>query len=100
MEVVEFDRGLCSNFSHIINPAVTKVEEWTSLEMGVGAAMAAGSHETNGVWALLVAIVISNIIIIIGWKVIDLMFVTMRMVTLAINVMSPIRLVNIVIIDP
>lgn len=35
-------------------PAVTSVDEWTSAETGVGAAMAAGSHEENGAWALLV----------------------------------------------
>ena len=36
------------------NPAVTKVEECTRLETGVGALIAAGSHELNGVCALLV----------------------------------------------
>jgi hypothetical protein len=35
-------------------PAVTSVDEWTRVDTGVGAAMAAGSHELNGVWALLV----------------------------------------------
>jgi len=30
------------------------VEEWTSAETGVGAAIAAGSHEEKGIWALLV----------------------------------------------
>lgn len=35
-------------------PAVTKVEECTSAETGVGAAMAAGSHLENGIWALFV----------------------------------------------
>ena len=35
-------------------PAVTRVEEWTSADTGVGAAMAAGSHAENGIWALLV----------------------------------------------
>jgi hypothetical protein len=35
-------------------PAVTKVEEWTKEETGVGAAIAAGSHEEKGIWALLV----------------------------------------------
>lgn len=35
-------------------PAVTKVEEWTKAETGVGAAMAAGSQDEKGVWALLV----------------------------------------------
>lgn len=35
-------------------PAVTKVEEWTNALTGVGAAMAAGSQELNGYWALFV----------------------------------------------
>ena len=35
-------------------PAVTSVEEWTNAEIGVGAAIAAGSQEENGIWALLV----------------------------------------------
>lgn len=33
-------------------PAVTKVEEWTRAEIGVGAAIAAGNHAENGNWAL------------------------------------------------
>ena len=35
-------------------PAVTKVEEWTKEETGVGAAIAAGSQEENGICALFV----------------------------------------------
>jgi len=35
-------------------PAVTSVEECTKAETGVGAAIAAGSHAENGIWALLV----------------------------------------------
>jgi len=35
-------------------PAVTKVEEWTRADTGVGAAIAAGSQEEKGIWALLV----------------------------------------------
>jgi hypothetical protein len=35
-------------------PAVTRVEEWTKAETGVGAAIAAGSQAENGIWALLV----------------------------------------------
>merc|ERR1711944_15472 len=30
-------------------PAVTKVEEWTKAETGVGAAIAAGNHAENGI---------------------------------------------------
>ena len=33
---------------------MTSVEEWTRAEIGVGAAMAAGSHLEKGIWALLV----------------------------------------------
>lgn len=33
---------------------MTKVEEWTKEETGVGAAIAAGSQEEKGIWALLV----------------------------------------------
>ena len=35
-------------------PAVTRVDEWTSAETGVGAAMAAGSQLEKGTCALLV----------------------------------------------
>jgi hypothetical protein len=35
-------------------PAVTRVEEWTKAEIGVGAAIAIGSQEENGYSALLV----------------------------------------------
>ena len=35
-------------------PAVTRVLEWTNLDTGVGAAIAAGSQELNGYWLLLV----------------------------------------------
>lgn len=43
-------------------PAVTSVDEWTSAETGVGAAIAAGSQEEKGIWALFVqADTISNV---------------------------------------
>jgi hypothetical protein len=35
-------------------PAVTRVDEWTKADTGVGAAMAAGSQAENGICALLV----------------------------------------------
>lgn len=38
----------------IKTPAVTRVEECTKAETGVGAAIAAGSHAEKGIWALLV----------------------------------------------
>lgn len=44
-------------------PAVTKVDEWTKDETGVGAAIAAGNHAENGICALLVmAVKMINII--------------------------------------
>jgi len=48
-------------------PAVTKVEEWTKAETGVGAAIAAGNQDEKGIWALLViaAIKIKTAIIFI-----------------------------------
>lgn len=33
---------------------MTKVEEWTKAETGVGAAIAAGNHAEKGIWALFV----------------------------------------------
>ena len=39
---------------NIYTPAVTRVEEWTSEETGVGAIIAAGNQEEKGIWALLV----------------------------------------------
>jgi len=39
-------------------PAVTNVDEWTSADTGVGAAIAAGSHLEYGIWALLVIVAI------------------------------------------
>ena len=38
----------------IYTPAVTRVEECTKAETGVGAAIAAGSQAEKGIWALLV----------------------------------------------
>ena len=35
-------------------PAVTRVEEWTKAETGVGAAIAAGNQDLKGNWADLV----------------------------------------------
>lgn len=44
-------------------PAVTKVDECTNADTGVGAAIAAGSHLLKGIWALLVipAIIINKL---------------------------------------
>jgi hypothetical protein len=40
---------------------VTSVEEWTNAEIGVGAAIAAGSQEEKGIWALFVIAAIVSI---------------------------------------
>ena len=45
------------NFSNKNKPAVTKVEECTKEETGVGALIAAGSQTLKGNWALLVILV-------------------------------------------
>lgn len=47
-------------------PAVTRVEEWTRALTGVGAAIADGSQEEKGIWALLV-IEVSRISITRNW---------------------------------
>lgn len=46
-------------------PAVTRVEEWTSADTGVGAAIAAGNHLENGICALFV---IAAVIIVRIWS--------------------------------
>lgn len=48
-----------------MTPAVTKVDEWTKADTGVGAAMALGNQVENGIWALFVNPAIDIIIIII-----------------------------------
>ena len=40
---------------------MTKVDEWTSEETGVGAAIAAGSQALNGIWALLVKALVKGV---------------------------------------
>lgn len=47
-------------------PAVTRVDEWTKAETGVGAAMAAGSHLEKGIWALFV--IAATVIVIMTMK--------------------------------
>lgn len=49
-----------SNRINKYTPAVTKVEEWTKDETGVGAAIAAGNHAEKGTWALLVKVAKTN----------------------------------------
>lgn len=45
-------------------PAVTRVEEWTRAETGVGAAIAAGNQAEKGIWALFVQAAITTITVI------------------------------------
>jgi len=52
--------NLSKNFQYMKIPAATSVLLCTNAEMGVGAAIAAGSHEENGNWALLVKIKTTN----------------------------------------
>lgn len=43
-----------SNRTNKYTPAVTKVDEWTKADTGVGAAIAAGNQAEKGIWALFV----------------------------------------------
>lgn len=68
MRIIEFEGGIGYGRIRINKnvPAVTRVDEWTNAEMGVGAAIAAGNHALNGSWALLViAAMVRRMIVII-----------------------------------
>lgn len=82
-------------------PAVTRVDEWTNAEIGVGAAMAIGSHAENGNWALLVKLAISNMIIInLLYSIFVFKFQFMFIISILIDnkiIISPMRLVSNVI---
>lgn len=83
-------------------PAVTKVDEWTKAETGVGAAIAAGSHAEKGIWALLVkpAMIINNPQINSKFFM-ELNSNELKLtakIIIIINITSPIRLLIIVII--
>jgi len=52
-EIVVVDTNIFIRINRY-TPAVTRVEEWTKAETGVGAAIAAGNHAEKGIWALLV----------------------------------------------
>lgn len=68
VRMIDKDKGKGLLISRIkINvPAVTRVDEWTRAEIGVGAAIAAGSQDIKGNWALFVeaAMIIRTKIII------------------------------------
>lgn len=55
------------NRTRIKTPAVTRVEEWTSAETGVGAAIAAGSQLINGYCALFVVAAMISIMPVSVW---------------------------------
>jgi hypothetical protein len=85
-------------------PPVTRVEEWTKAETGVGAAIAAGNHLEKGICALLVqaAMVIKMIWNgILGvahmWIIFQCPWSKLRAIEIRI-ITSPIRLVKAVII--
>lgn len=56
------------NRMRIKTPAVTRVDEWTRAETGVGAAIAAGSHLIKGNCALFVMAATINIVAIKKWE--------------------------------
>ena len=83
---------------------MTNVEEWTSAETGVGAAIAAGSHLENGIWADFVMAAISIIKVSMGnWGIsqMDIIFQCPIFISSAIDrriIASPIRFISAVII--
>lgn len=81
---------------------MTKVEEWTRAEIGVGAAIAAGSQEEKGNWALLeIAATIRRTITILGNSSLEIKFQLNFIVKILIEIkmaISPRRLEKIVII--
>jgi hypothetical protein len=80
-------------------PAVTRVEEWTIAEIGVGADMAAGSHLESGNWALFLKAQITaknkitHVLKFINKKSLILESLSLRITTMTT---SPNRLKNIV----
>lgn len=83
-------------------PAVTRVEEWTRAEIGVGAAIAAGSQAEKGNCALLeIAAVNRSSRVIVGNKRFDEIcheWVVIRVVMAKMIQMSPTRLERMVIV--
>ena len=77
-------------------PAVTKVEEWTKAEIGVGAAIAAGNQAEKGNWALFDKAAVSKSIILISWNFsFELKFQLVFIIRILMDkriIMSPMRL--------
>lgn len=82
-------------------PAVTRVDEWTNAEIGVGAAIAAGNQADKGNCALFeIAATINRKIINIGWNC-DLndQFMEKNKIAIEIKIaISPNRFIIIVIV--
>lgn len=93
----EFDSRIIRN-----TPAVTKVDECTRAEIGVGAAIAIGSQAENGNCALFDnAAVIISIIINIGNSISILKFQFIDSIIILIDsriIMSPMRFLSRVIV--
>lgn len=82
-------------------PAVTRVDECTNAETGVGAAIAAGSHAEKGIWALFVKAVIiikmTNRKLEYIWVFMKFQWLLLKASAIArISKASPIRLVRAV----
>lgn len=93
--------SVCSNRINMKIPAVTKVDEWTRAEIGVGAAIASVNHAENGIWALLenaainvVTNILFSILFVICVIIHDLVSIILIMVI--ISMMSPARFIIIV----
>jgi len=85
---------------------VTRVDEWTKADTGVGAAIAAGSHALKGIWALFVHKANNKILVIIIGKYKDSVHIniidqcdceSINLIDMRIST-SPIRFVIAVII--
>lgn len=87
------------SFLYKINkPAVTSVEECTNEDTGVGAAIAKGSHDENGNWALLVIKqIIKKIVKNLHLLLKLIMFLLNKMAIKLIKNISPNRFVFIVV---
>lgn len=102
---IEIDKGWILFMVRINKntPAVTKVDEWTKAEIGVGAAIADGSHAENGNCALFEKAAIIKSVIEISWNSsfilkFQLEFIIRILIDIKI-IMSPIRF-DIMVIDP
>lgn len=87
----------------INTPAVTKVDECTKAEIGVGAAIAMGNHAEKGYWALFenLAITSNNKVIILNLLFIlkfQFLFINIILIDKIIKI-SPIRFL-IKVIEP